>query len=82
MIKGHRRYYRIIVRKLEDLQFSNDRLFKNVIMQDSSVSPSPSPSPFPLDFGFRIWDLDLVPGFETWIWDLDLGPDLGLTKKL
>ena len=24
-----------------------------------------SPSPFPLDFGFRIWDLDLGPGFGT-----------------
>ena len=40
---------------------------------------SPSPSPFPLDFGFRIWDLDLGPGFGTRIWDLDLGLDLGLT---
>ena len=38
-----------------------------------------SPSPFPLDFGFKIWDLDLGPGFETWIWDLDFGLDLGLT---
>ena len=36
-------------------------------------------TPFPLDFGFRIWDLDLGLGFGTWIWDLDLGLDLGLT---
>ena len=36
-------------------------------LQDYSVSPSP----FPLDFEFRIWDLDLGPGFGTW--DVALG---------
>ena len=40
---------------------------------------SPRSSPFPLDFGLRIWDLDLGLGFGIWIWDLDLGLDLGLT---
>ena len=37
-----------------------------------SYSVSPSPSPFPLDFGFRIWDLNLGPDFGTWIWDWTL----------
>ena len=36
---------------------------------------SPCPIPFPLDFGFWILDLDFGPK----IWDLDLGLDLGLT---
>ena len=38
-------------------------------------------SPFPLDFGFwtLIWEMDLRPGFGTWIRDLDLGLDLVLT---
>ena len=40
---------------------------------------APVPVPFSLDFGFKIWDLYLGPGFETWIWDLDFGLDLGLT---
>ena len=31
-----------------------------------------------LDFGFRIWDLDLGLGFGTWIWDLDLGLGFGI----
>ena len=47
---------------------------------------APVSSPIPLDFGFRIWDLDLGPRFGTWIWDLDLGlgfgTGLGLDNKM
>ena len=50
-----------------------------VVVACRIIVSAPVPSPFPLDFGFRIWDLDLGPGFGTCIWDLDLALDLGLT---
>ena len=40
-----------------------------------------APSPFPLDFGFRIWDLDVGLGFGTCIWDLDLRLEFGIDNK-
>ena len=46
---------------------SRRRSKKVIEGQDDIVSPSPSP--FPLDFGFGIWDLDMGPGFGTWIRD-------------